>query len=135
MESDIKNLPLFRASIVGSKKYAIGHYHYNKNTDTHYITYTDEVKDGFKFGRQFSKKIEIDTLAISFSNMLDSNNERVFASLQKSGKGGDKCDLYLYENQETPTRIAYTCRYNAYEIVFNSFNFREYYKIVKVGIQ
>ena len=135
MESIIENLPLFRARIVGSKKYAIGHYNYNRNTDTHYITYTDEVKDGFRFGRQFSKKIEIDTLAISFSNMLDSNNERVFASLQKSGKGGDKCDLYLAKNQEAPTRTGYTCRYGSYEIVFNNFNFNAYSKIVKVGIQ
>ena len=135
MESIIENLPLFRARIVGSKKYAIGHYNYNRNTDTHYITYTDEVKDGFKFGRQYSKKIEIDTLAISFPNMLDENNERVFASLQKSGKGGDKCDLYLAKNQEAPTRTGYTCRYGSYEIVFNNFNFNAYSKIVKVGIQ
>ena len=36
----------------------------------------------------FAIEVEPETLSISFPNMIDSENTRMFASLSKSGKGG-----------------------------------------------
>ena len=40
----------------------------------------------------------LDTLSINFPDMLDSQGNKIFASLQKDGKGGDICSVndYIY---------------------------------------
>lgn len=64
----------------------------------------------------------LDTLSISTSDMLDSEEKRIFASLNKSGKGGDMdtsrenfdADItFIYESQET---IPYFSSWNSYTV-------------------
>ena len=40
----------------------------------------------------------LDTLSINFPDMLDSQGNKIFASLQEDGKGGDTCSVndYIY---------------------------------------
>lgn len=80
-------------------------------------------------------RIDPTTLSISFPDMLDSQGNKIFASLSEDGKGGDICDLYLFKNQDKPTRENYTCRYKNQKIMFKNFNFENYAKIEIIGIQ
>lgn len=74
------NIPLFRAkSIVISKKYHTGlvvGIALNEN-----IVWIKDGKDIYP--------CHLDTLSITFPNMEDSQRSTIFASLNKSGKGGD----------------------------------------------
>ena len=45
-------------------------------------------------------QIDIDTASIHFPFMLDDNKNKMFASLQKSGKGGDILSVFNIEAQE-----------------------------------
>jgi hypothetical protein len=61
----------------------------------------------------------LDTLAISTSDMLDCNNRRIFASLNKSGKGGDmdleyRNKAFVYKSQEI---IPYYRSWDEYSVV------------------
>jgi len=53
--------------------------------------YRAKLKDSkdYVIGFLCSDAIDKSTLSISLKNMIDKNNERVFASLQENGKGGD----------------------------------------------
>ena len=64
----------------------------------------------------------LDTLSISISDMIDSNGKRIFASLNKSGRGGDmdtsrenfEGDItFIYESQET---IPYFSSWDSYTV-------------------
>ena len=83
-------IPLFRARKLKGKNpiYVEGYYYYNKNKDLHIIKYTMQPREGFKYGREMSVIIDVSTLAIHFSDMLDSEKNKIFASLNKSGSGG-----------------------------------------------
>ena len=86
------NLPIFRAKKLDSDEYVEGWY-----SDTlflcmgdiqgHYISY----KKINVVGREITLQESIDptTLSIHFPNMLDSQGNKIFASLQEDGKGGD----------------------------------------------
>lgn len=109
------NIPSYRAKKIGSEEYIIGELTKLLIPDIEIISEYEQadterwayfiVKDksmldvgcSFKycsenrFDFKVSEKDEIDptTLAIHFPDMLDSNGNKIFASLQEDGKGGD----------------------------------------------
>lgn len=76
----MKNIPYYRAVKLGTTEYVVGCLIPVKNKNGYFIRTIDEWVD-----------VEIDptTLAIHFPNMLDSQGNKIFASLSKDGKGGD----------------------------------------------
>ena len=77
----ISNIPIFRAKKIDSDDYVIG---FLKNcTDTGLNTFWMQSNDFIDY------IIDIDTLSINFPNMVDSQGNKIFASLQEDGKGGD----------------------------------------------
>ena len=78
-------IPIFRAKKLDSDEFVIG---FLKNcTDTGLDTFWIQDKDFIDY------KIDINTLSINFPNMLDSQGNKIFASLSKNGKGGDILNL------------------------------------------
>ena len=94
------NIPIYRAKKIDSDEYVEGFY---KNVlyfkDKHIITSLVNIS-GVENNIQKTnlwdyKNHEIDqsTLAIHFPDMLDSQGNKIFASLSASGKGGDITEL------------------------------------------
>lgn len=71
---------LFRAKDKNTDNYVIGYEYYNHIEDEYYITH-------YATGNNY--KIDRSTRSINFEDMLDSQGNKVFASLQEDGKGGD----------------------------------------------
>ena len=71
---------LFRAKEKNSNNYVIGYEYYNHIEDEYYITH-------YVSGSNY--KIDRTTRSINIEDMLDSQGNKIFASLQKDGKGGD----------------------------------------------
>ena len=80
------NLPIFRAKKLDSDEYVIGFL--LQDCFGFYIIQTDNA---LRCETLNQEAIEIDhqTLGISFSDMLDSQRNKIFASLSENGKGGD----------------------------------------------
>ena len=80
------NIPIYRAKKIDSDKYEIGFLLNNMIV----TAYEQEVKrDGIYWKSITTSKIDPATLAIHFPDMLDSQGNKIFASLQDDGKGGD----------------------------------------------
>ena len=79
------NLPIYRAKKIDSDEYIEGQYLVYKGYPTIFNEYG-------------LNGIEIDksTLSIHFPDMLDSQGNKIFASLQKDGRGGDICSVNDY---------------------------------------
>ena len=82
------NVPIFRAkwekkNNITSEEYIKGYVegYYSEYLDKHYI-YTETSKP-------FGVEIDISTLAINFPSMIDTQGNKIFASLSENGKGGD----------------------------------------------
>ena len=71
---------LFRAKEKNSNNYVIGYEYYNHVEDEYYITH-------YVSGSNY--KVDRTTRSINIEDMLDSLGNKIFASLQKDGKGGD----------------------------------------------
>ena len=71
---------LFRAKEKNTDNYIIGYEYYNHIEDEYYITH-------YITGNNY--KVDKSTRSINFDDMLDSNGNKLFASLQEDGKGGD----------------------------------------------
>ena len=88
------NLPVYRAKKIGSDEYVVGWYSSPIIIEGKtYLSITN--KDG-------EYRIDTTTLSIHFSDMLDSQGNEIFASLQKNGRGGDVCSVndYIYSGLE-----------------------------------
>ena len=82
------NLPIFRAKKIDSDEYVMGWYSSPIIIEGKtYLSITN--KDG-------EYRIDTTTLSIHFSDMLDSQGNEIFASLQKNGRGGDVCSVNDY---------------------------------------
>lgn len=88
------NIPIYRAKKIGSDEYVEGFYIEDHGVasyiqESKYLNFI--VSDRGEKGMEVDTLFQIDptTLAIHFSDMLDSNGNKIFASLQKDGKGGD----------------------------------------------
>ena len=75
------NLPIFRGLKLGTKNEYVEGYLEEHNTSDFYISLMPNKIDAYK--------IDISTLSIHFPDMLDSKGNKIFASLQEDGKGGD----------------------------------------------
>ena len=78
---------LFRAKEKNSNNYVIGYEYYNHIEDEYYITH-------YVSGSNY--KIDRTTRSINIEDMLDSQGNKIFASLQEDGKGGDVCSVNDY---------------------------------------
>ena len=75
------NLPIYRAKKIDSDEYVMGWYSSPIIIEGKtYLSITN--KDG-------EYRIDTTTLSIHFSDMLDSQGNKIFASLSEDGKGGD----------------------------------------------
>ena len=78
-------IPIFRAKNIDSDEYVQGYYY----KDERLISgYSHKIHTFSKFGT-VTTEIDEDTLSIHFPDMVDSNGNKIFASLQEDGKGGD----------------------------------------------
>ena len=81
------NIPIFRAKKLDSDEYVMGWYSSPIIIEGKiYLSITN--KDG-------EYRIDPTTLSIHFLNMLDSQGNEIFASLQEDGKGGDIIETEL----------------------------------------
>ncbi len=71
---------LFRAKEKNSNNYVIGYEYYNHVEDEYYITH-------YVSGNNY--KVDRTTRSINIEDMLDSQGNKIFASLQEDGRGGD----------------------------------------------
>ena len=78
---------LFRAKEKNSNNYVIGYEYYNHVEDEYYITH-------YTSGNNY--KVDRTTRSINIEDMIDSQGNAIFASLQVDGKGGD---IANYNNQ------------------------------------
>ena len=85
------NLPIFRAKKKDSDEYVIGFYSVAYDIHHYIITHlgVDTKVDVVYQMSTDIHKIDPTTLSISFPDMLDSQGNRIFASLSEDGKGGD----------------------------------------------
>ena len=82
------SLPIYRAKKIDSDEYVMGWYSSPIIIEGKtYLSITN--KDG-------EYRIDTTTLSIHFSDMLDSQGNEIFASLQKNGRGGDVCSVDGY---------------------------------------
>ena len=79
------NLPIFRAKRLYSDEYVFGVP--RQDSKGMYEMIIDVVEDGI--AGVIQRYIEVDTISIHFPDMLDSQGNKIFASLQEDGKGGD----------------------------------------------
>ena len=71
---------LFRAKEKNSNNYVIGYEYYNHVENEYYITH-------YVSGSNY--KVDRTTRSINFPDMRDTKGNKIFASLQEDGKGGD----------------------------------------------
>jgi hypothetical protein len=81
------NIPIFRAKKMDSDEYVEGCFNIWEQNGKVYHS----IMDVFEFPSPYSNIhiIDITTLSINFPDMLDSNGNKIFASLSEDGKGGD----------------------------------------------
>ena len=76
------NIPVYRAKEIDSEEYVEGYVTYG-------INQASILTPINRFGEFTVWKIDPATLAINFEDMLDSQGNKIFASLNKDGRGGD----------------------------------------------
>ena len=83
------NIPIYRAKKIDSDEYVVGYYSPDKNYQEHIHTIFYFDTGDFNVDRKTTTQIDISTIAIHFPDMLDSQGNKIFASLSEDGKGGD----------------------------------------------
>ena len=97
------NIPKYRAKKIDSDEYVIG----ELVTDSagqliilrDCVFYGDIEADGESqqgIYNSFNDIIDPSTLSINFNDMIDSENNPIFASLSEDGKGGDMTENYTF---------------------------------------
>lgn len=76
-----KHIPLYRAKCIANGKYVIGYL--KKCTDTGSDLFWIQTEDWCDY------QVDINTLAIHFPDMIDSKDNKIFASLSDNGTYGD----------------------------------------------
>lgn len=80
------NIPIYRAKKIGSNECAEG-FLIKKNYDNQKVRYF--ILEDKNTEVAMTYEIDLTTLAIHFPDMLDSQGNKIFASLSATGKGGD----------------------------------------------
>ena len=120
------NIPIYRAKKIDSDEYIGGFYEcWN---DNHYIV--DKYNEFYK--------IDHHTLAINFTDMIDTEGTKIFASLSKDGKGGDV--IQNPNNEEETGFNTFDVIYDRWQIKgkndkYGLFGFRLAYNNKIIGIQ
>ena len=84
------NIALYRAEKIESDKYVEG-FLIKKNYDNQKVRYF--ILEDKNTEVAMTYEIDPTTLAINFNDMLDSQGNKIFASLSEDGKGGDITEL------------------------------------------
>lgn len=74
------NIPIYRAKRINSDEYVDGLLDEKRQSDGTHLYYRIPV---------LGWQIDPSTLSIHFSDMIDSDGNKIFASLSEDGKGGD----------------------------------------------
>ena len=126
------NLPIFRAKKTDSDEYVSGYLKFTKyNNRTEYVI--NYVYDSSSvFGEC---EIDPSTLSIHFPDRLDSQGNKIFASLQEDGKGGDICESKWFNTDVRLTVETESVRYSNGTMIQDGYNISRYdYKKI-IGIQ
>lgn len=88
----MSNLPIFRAKNIDSDEYVVGNlvedeevFYIIKNPVITHFNGLQQLTGEYKY----LHRIDSTTLAIHFPDMLDSQGNKIFASLNQNGNGGD----------------------------------------------
>ena len=101
-------IPIYRAKKIDSDEYVIGYCEYIPNDGRSiniinsgcWISWIKLDNKGFR--DRFEVEVDLTTLAIHFPDMIDSQGNKIFASLSEDGKGGDIIlEPYLETERET----------------------------------
>ena len=92
-------IPIYRAKKIDSDEYVIGYCEYIPNDGRSiniinsgcWISWIKLDNKGFR--DRFEVEVDLTTLAIHFPDMIDSQGNKIFASLSEDGKGGDMVNL------------------------------------------
>ena len=117
-------IPYFRAKKIDSDEYNCGYLiradDYEADADEDQIVYfimhkmenyrTNEVWDFV-----CNSRIDPSTLAIHFPDILDSQGNKIFASLQEDGKGGDLIDNFNFQEKYRIQTAIY--KYNCFHLM------------------
>ena len=112
---------LFRAKEKNSNNYVIGYEYYNHIEDEYYITH-------YVSGSNY--KVDRTTRSINIEDMLDSQGNKIFASLQEDGKGGDIVTIL-----DTTFKAAYKYLKGKFLLDNGMDTFNPYLKYKIIGIQ
>ncbi len=90
-------IPIYRAKKIDSDEYVEGYLteniHSNKVSCTFQIMRIWDTESEINPYYEDYSQIDPATLSIHFPDMLDSQGQKIFASLSESGKGGDIVDM------------------------------------------
>ena len=117
-------IPIFRAKKIDSTEYVKGFFDGKIKNDERIFNYSMKGKH---------PKVDISTLSIHFPDMLDSQGNKIFASLQEDGKGGDILKGTKYEYVLSFDGIKFNLQRPFSQTDFNDFDKWEKFKII--GIQ
>lgn len=116
-------IPIFRAKKLDSDEYVFGYLKHNKRYNHYCINPINE--DNYWY------VIDTTTLSIHVPDMLCSQGNKIFASLNKDGKGGDI--LEVYEGNRLLT--TYTVKWDKCKTNSTSFDVRKRTTKKIIGIQ
>ena len=105
------NLPIFRAFSETFDKYILGVPYFS---DGRYYMLVGDCNKNNNIGSG-SYPIDETTLAIHFPDMLDSQGNKIFASLQEDGKGGDLIDNFNFQEKYRIQTAIY--KYNCFHLI------------------
>ena len=115
----ISNIPIYRAKKIDSDEYVEsnliedeGVYYIIKNPVITHFYGLQQLTGEY----EYLHKIDISTLAIHFPDMLDSQGNKIFASLQEDGKGGD----ILYYKSKIDLVTKTTLYFENYRLITHS---------------
>ena len=140
----LDNIPIYRAKKKDSDEYVEGYYHsYKDNIITEDKVLHRIVQKDNPLYRFYD--IDTTTLSIHFPNMLASDSDRyfsngekdlrIFASLQKDGKGGDICESKWFNIDAGLTVKTESVRYSNNTMLQDGYNISRYeYKKI-IGVQ
>jgi len=124
------NIPIYRSKKIDSDEYVVGNL--NKVNDNLYINGFTGDLDDTDYGYGFDE-IDTTTVAIHFPDMLDSENNPIFASLSKSGKGGDIMESEKFKNNMALNGVV---KYDKGRISIDTSGFMPKFEKLKIiGIQ
>ncbi len=85
-------IPVYRAKKIGDNEWIEGKALITDNKKLYIVEYVDVRRRDHAFVISKNARVEIDpkTLAIHFENMISVTGEKIFASLNKDGTGGDR---------------------------------------------